>query len=1260
MENNSVTLEQIGNSIKKAHELGDIENAKYLVGKYREMEAELSTAKPKDPNEAGVENLFGEDPGVLGTVGNAFARVLSQPIYEGLVAANVLAEAPAFVGRGINQLWNSVDFYMDDDFNNVFNEQNLKNRQKIAGAIKKKQENNEPVPQSWIDQIKKLHNEKDDGISYADASKLSKIKADELVADTLDKGVLLDSFTNNAIETFVAEPDQQKKVKGVFENFKKQVENSVIIPSAETAFNETISGNLLKAFGVAINTVASGLSAVGVPEETAQSLTEVASLALGPKFAKLNTKVKEATQYIPIRNRIASSAQNVFWQTDKRKAEQSIVKNEKKLSEMIKNKAPSKDIMEAKLKLEAEKGTYNDNQYGVFENIKVLKPWDNKALTQADKDAFNVNRFDIINNPRNKTRKRDRNIPDTKEGLETFKDSALQNSKSNFKADLTAAEVLATRMSNAFGRENGWGPGRTFNKTTERQYFEVQDVIEGTLPKSRVNKFTKPQKELYDLQLDLLSELRKITKKQQKLGLLPEFEIDTKFMPRDFKAEKPGIIENFIGDYYKVRQGDLPAKAPKSMNPRTYFKLESSKGKKPLYITLGENKSGEPIIIVNTAKPGKGGRQDKRAYEPNPDGNYYQQIAYQLTQANKQLDGTGLKNSGDKLNPKGRDLEAMDLGELTLRDVSSAEIRAVYPKEQVLDTLAVLTRSIVEGRQSLNQAFWMKDIMKSAFGPSNFKMAKDYSERINKDKQSMYDPKYPDKNRTISERQKEINKGDDINISQLTSLKFDADAAGLKGWGDMKVSRRVGDILQDNYREFNKSLLGSISDALVKNMMLNPLPHMHNELIHYYSTSGVSKSFGSLFTTKSRKLWAEQGEWAMRQVMDRTPEYQQLIRDGASSMSVNVRNTNAWTKVMQQGTETFWRQQPTGMKIPGKAGLEKISKGYANISNYAQYSMWTMRDVLYMHLLKQKMDKQGISMIQAAKQVELHMPSYRLPETVGPEKLLGYRITRHISRALQNPDWVIFARYKHGMVSSGLNTVKDISSTLDPVLTRTGRPGKFVKEVLGYDNISLGRSKKQQAIDGIDSGLALSSAMYMLYPMMDALYDELFDGDEVKIRRAGILHVLETVGKVNRQETGYDSIRQVLLTINPALMLAYELMMNETMYNGMSIYDINDLTGSGNIEDFASDIGTKLLQTVPQVSTLIHAKDDYEEFDLDKALGRQFDAKIKTPKQSRTAAKRKARLQIQQLNEAIKEGKDLEPYLRDYWENSPYWADPYD
>lgn len=1252
------SLSEIQEALTNADAAGRTEDANKLADLYIKMQNET----PKtDPNEAGVENLFGDDNGILGDVGNVGARVLAQPAYEGLVTANVVAEAPAFVAGPLNQIWNSVDYYFDDDFNDVYKEQNLKDRTLLADEISKKIENNEPYPTEWNTILKNLDDTKDDGISYAESSKLAGIRRDEVVKDMFEKGVLLDGAVNNSIESLVEDPEQQKQTKAIFEKLKKDIEESDVIPSAETAFNETITGNMLKGFGYLIEGVAEGLNAAGLPEETAQSLTELASLFLGRPFSKLNAKAKEVTQYTPIRNRIASTAQKVFWQTDKRKAQQAITKSELNLQKMKDKGASKESIEKAEIKLDEFKKTINNSQYGILENAKMVKAWDSKMFTKEDLDAFNVYNFDKMNNPNSTVRKRDRTVPDTKEGLDTFKDSNLQVSKSNYKADLTAGEVLATRIGNLFGAENGWGKDRTFNKKTEQQYFEVQDVLEGTLPISRIKKFTEPQKNLYQVQKTLMKEHTKLTKKQQKLGILPKFEINDKFMPREWAAEKAGIISNFIGDYYKVRQGDLPARIPKSLNPRTYFKLEGTKGNNPLYITLGENGSGKPIIIVNTAKPGKGGRQDKRAYEPKEDGNYYNKLAYQLTEANKQLDGTGLKNVGDKLFPKTKDFNAMDLGELTLKDVSSREIRDIYPKEQVLDTLAALSRSVIEKRQSVSQAAWQKDIMKSAFGKTNFKMVTEYADRVQKDKQNMYDPRYPNKNRTESDRQKEINKGDDVNIGQLTSLKFDTDAAGLKGWGDMKVSRRVGDILQDSYREFNKSILGSISDALVKNMMLNPIPHMHNELIHYYSTSGVSKSFGSLFTTKGRKRWAEQGEWAMKQVMERTPEYQQLIRDGASSMSVNVRNTNAWTKVMQQGTETFWRKEPKGWKIPGKDGLHKVSKGYANISNYAQYSMWSMRDVLYMHLVKQKMDKQGIPMIQAAKQVELHMPSYRLPETVGSESALGYKITRHISKALQNPDWIIFARYKHGMVSSGINTAKDLTALLDPVLTRTGKVGSKVKDVLGYQDIALGRSKKQQALDGMDSGLALGTAMYMIYPMMDALYDVLFDGDEVKMRRAGILHVLETMGKVKSQETGYQSLKQVLLTINPALMLVYEMMMNETTYNGMPIYDVNDLPGgTGNIEDLAGDLGTKLLQTVPQVSTLIHAKDDYDEFDIDKALGRQFDAKIKTRKQTRSANERKSRLQVMQLNEAMKEGKDLEPYMREYWENSPYWADPYD
>ena len=302
-------------------------------------------------------------------------------------------------------------------------------------------------------------------------------------------------------------------------------------------------------------------------------------------------------------------------------------------------------------------------------------------------------------------------------------------------------------------------------------------------------------------------------------------------------------------------------------------------------------------------------------------------------------------------------------------------------------------------------------------------------------------------------------------------------------------------------------------------------------------------------------------------------------------------------------------------------------------------------------------------MFQAAKEVELHMPTYRLPETIGPEGVLGYKITRKIAQVLSNPEIVIFARYKHGMVSSGMNTGKDMLAALDPILSNTGRPGKFVKDKIGYGDITLGRTQKnmfgltKQVTDGLNSGLALGTAMYMLYPMMDGLYQALFDGDELKLRRAGILHVAETVYKVGTEESQLHNLRQVLLTINPTLQLAYELMMNQTIYNDQAIYDLNDLAGSGNIEDFIADVSIKLRDSVPQASNLINAYDEGEDFSGDKWLSKQLDAKTKSHRQLLKKQQRAAKEALKDLNKAIADGEqDLVPYLEDYWRVQPYWS----
>ena len=90
------SLSEIQEALTNADAAGRTEDANQLADLYIKMQNET----PKtNPNEAGVENLFGDDNGILGDVGNVGARVLAQPAYEGLVTANVVAEAPAFVDQ---------------------------------------------------------------------------------------------------------------------------------------------------------------------------------------------------------------------------------------------------------------------------------------------------------------------------------------------------------------------------------------------------------------------------------------------------------------------------------------------------------------------------------------------------------------------------------------------------------------------------------------------------------------------------------------------------------------------------------------------------------------------------------------------------------------------------------------------------------------------------------------------------------------------------------------------------------------------------------------------------------------------------------------------------------------------------------------------------------------------------------------------------------------------------------------------------------
>ena len=291
-----VTLANVKEALINANAEGDEVAATKLADGYLRMKSEMSTnAYSKDPDNAGVENIFGDSN--AGSIAGIGARILAQPIYEGLTMANMIAGAPEWLGGHANQLYNSVDYYFDDTINDAVNAQNDKLAKELVTAIEDREQKGEEVPRVWKEQLVKYANKKGKGISYESASKLAKLRSDHVVEEYLSKGAIADNVTDAILDSAVPNPKENKVAKQFIADARKWVEDSDVIPSGRTAMNESILGTMLKGFSYLIDRGSQALKTVGVPDDTADSIVNIASLLAGPKFNKANKFVKQKIGY---------------------------------------------------------------------------------------------------------------------------------------------------------------------------------------------------------------------------------------------------------------------------------------------------------------------------------------------------------------------------------------------------------------------------------------------------------------------------------------------------------------------------------------------------------------------------------------------------------------------------------------------------------------------------------------------------------------------------------------------------------------------------------------------------------------------------------------------------------------------------------------------------------------------------------------------------------------------------------------------------
>jgi len=373
---------------------------------------------------------------------------------------------------------------------------------------------------------------------------------------------------------------------------------------------------------------------------------------------------------------------------------------------------------------------------------------------------------------------------------------------------------------------------------------------------------------------------------------------------------------------------------------------------------------------------------------------------------------------------------------------------------------------------------------------------------------------------------------------------------GLSGYA---FPARTAWIIEDFARQRNPNILTEMSGMLVKNMMLNPLPHIFNEALHLYNARGLT----GWVTPAGISRFAKGFPDALRSVITQDEFYRDTAKYNGSLLAPATRVSALEQALGTKALNEF--AEGGGLKEMARYFGRSVLDMYDGISKASNKAMWVIRDTMYMQYVKELMEHKNLSHEMAIKEAERHLPNYRLPETIG-EGVLGAKTGRILSETLQNPNVSVFSRYHYGMLKSIMETMKDIGAV------RKGAEGMA------------------EFKEGVDTMAAIVVATAALYPLMDMVAQSLTGNPDAKQRRAGPYHLGHAISEVADGTKDPQAVLSAIFTFNPALLGLVQLGLDRNLYNGQHIYNPESAP-----DVIARDVGKYVFGQLPQAGQVMRA-----------------------------------------------------------------------
>lgn len=313
----------------------------------------------------------------------------------------------------------------------------------------------------------------------------------------------------------------------------------------------------------------------------------------------------------------------------------------------------------------------------------------------------------------------------------------------------------------------------------------------------------------------------------------------------------------------------------------------------------------------------------------------------------------------------------------------------------------------------------------------------------------------------------------------------------FKGW---KVDPKIAAVLDDFYKPGildPGNALRRVNQFATSSMFWNPIGHMQNVGVHW----SVARGWDWIRPGPMRHFAADMTR-ALKETVTQGPEYQRWLRQGGGLVYGGVKNADFYGDLgrhMGMQIEKNWGAwKPMFDKLGLKTPYEATAWWYSKMRNV----LWATSDMFMMHRYLE-LERKGFSAARAMKDAEKHIPNYRIPS-----EIMG---SRFASQVAQEPGLTVFSRYHYGMWKSFMHMTTDLA-----------------------------KGTKAEKLEALGNVAALAFMGYVVYPVVDAIYQKITGDPNAKMLARGAMSVPHGLAEVSRDRQGFSNFLQSNITAAPA------------------------------------------------------------------------------------------------------------------------------